>query len=71
VPIAGDQVVDLLLANETLDHRHIDAIVGFAFAASDTADLLFVDAEEHRQLCNPLLEERLLLLKALVPDLLR
>src|SRR5205085_2406860 len=59
VPVAGDEVVDFFLADETLDHRNIDVAVGLAFVAPDTADLLLVDAEEDRQLCNPLLEERL------------
>src|SRR5260370_15500320 len=57
VPIAADEIVDVISVDETLDHRHVKAAVWFALAASDATDLLLIDAEEHCQLRDPLLEK--------------
>src|SRR6266702_1927212 len=42
--VSSDEVFDLLLADETLDHRYIDPAVGLAFTTPDPADLILVDA---------------------------
>ena len=55
----GDEVLDLFLADETLDHCYVEMTVGFSLSAADLTDLLLVDVEEHRQLGNPLPKERL------------
>src|SRR5689334_16962913 len=57
MPIAADEIVDLIPVDETLDHRDVKGTVRIALAASDAANPLLVDAEEHRQLCDPLLEQ--------------
>src|ERR1039457_508188 len=57
MPIAAHKIVDLITVGETLDHRHVKAAVWLALAASDATDLLLVDAEEHGQLRDPLLEK--------------
>jgi len=59
VPIVSDQIVDLILANQALDHGDVESTVGPALATSDSANLLLVDIEENRKLGNPLFEERL------------
>jgi hypothetical protein len=59
VPIVSDQIVDLILANQALDHGDVESTVGPALATSDSANLLLFDIEENRKLGNPLFEERL------------
>ena len=57
--VRRDEVVDAPQAHETLDHRHIQAPSECMLAGADLADSLGGEAEEHGQLGNPLIEERL------------
>ncbi len=57
--ISRDEVGEATQPHETLDHRHIQAPVGRVLAGADLADSLGGQAEEHGQLGNPLIEERL------------
>ena len=57
VPVGGDEVVDLALPHQALDHGDVEVAVGLAAAAADLADLLRFDAQEHRQASDPLLEQ--------------
>lgn len=56
--VAGDEVSDFSLADKALDHSHIEAAVGFGLARTDLTYLLWLDAEEHCQLSDPLVEKR-------------
>src|SRR5439155_23409126 len=45
-------------ANQALEHRNIQGAVVPALPASDPSNLRLVDSEKHRQLGDPLIEER-------------
>ena len=56
--VVRDDILNLLLADEALYHRDVElAIPGF-LARSDLPDLLRLDAQEERQLRQPLVEKR-------------
>src|SRR5207249_6221529 len=56
--VVRDDILNLLLVDEALDHRDVElAIPGF-LARSDLPDLLRLDAQEERQLRQPLVEKR-------------
>ena len=57
VSILGDEFVDSASADEALYHGNVEVAVGFAMATAYSADTLFVDVEEHGELCDPLLEQ--------------
>ncbi len=57
--VVGDDVLDTVLADEALDHRDVEPAVTGLLARSDLADLLRFDAQEQRQLSQPLVEQRL------------
>src|SRR6266511_88346 len=59
VAVSGDDVVDLALPNEALDHRDVDPARALPLPAPDDTDLLARDPEELRQLRDPLVEKRL------------
>ena len=59
VSVAGDEIIDVVVVIETLNHCDIEAAVGLAFPAPDLTDLFCVYTKEDRQLRDPLLEERL------------
>src|SRR6185436_16664402 len=54
-----DQVIDAALADQALDHRHIEAPVRCPLAASDLADVLLLEAEKDGELSHPLIQQRL------------
>src|SRR5439155_18226980 len=45
--------------DETLDHRHVQPAVGSVLAGTNLADGFRSEAQEHGQLGNPLIKERL------------
>jgi len=57
--ITADSIVDPSLADQALNHRNVQAAVQTALSGTDLADVLGLDAEEQRQLRDPLVEERL------------
>lgn len=57
VAVLGDQLVDIVLLDEALDHGDVEGAVGLAMATADPADLLFIDFEEHGKLGDPLFEQ--------------
>ena len=57
--VAGDEIGDGVLAHEALDHRDVDAARGRALRTSDLPDLLSIEAEEQRELRQPLIEKGL------------
>jgi hypothetical protein len=59
VPVARNPIVNRSLADKALNHGYVESAVGSAFAATDLTDAALIDAEEHRQLRDPLVEERL------------
>src|SRR6058998_657537 len=58
VPIRGHDIVYSVLADHTLDHGDVESAVGLALATPYLAHVLLVDAEEHRELGDPLVQER-------------
>ncbi len=59
VSVAGDEVIDVVVVIETLNHCDIEAAVGLALPAPDLTDLFCIYTKEDCQLRDPLLEERL------------
>lgn len=55
--VIADKVIDLAIANQALDQRHIDDPCRLPFPATDDADLLWVDAQEGTQTLYPLGEK--------------
>src|SRR5437773_9433314 len=58
VPIRRDPIIHATLANQALEHRNIQGAVVTALPASDPSNLRLVDSKKHRQLGDPLIEER-------------
>jgi hypothetical protein len=58
VSVAGHDVLDTSLPDEALDHRDVQPAVGLPLTAADLPDFLLPEAQEHRQLRDPLVEER-------------
>ncbi len=56
--VVCDDIFDLLLPDEALDHCHVQFAIAGLLACSDLADLLRLDAEEQGELCQPLVQER-------------
>src|SRR5713226_4838605 len=56
--IRRDPVIHATLANQALKHRNVQRGVVPALPTSDPSDLRLVDSEKHRQLSDPLVEER-------------
>ncbi len=44
--ITRDQIIDFILPNETLDHRHIQHLIWFVLPCPDPPDLFWLDTEE-------------------------
>ena len=59
LPIARDDVINAVLADQALDHGDVNPPGTDAVAAADLADLFLVHSQEHRQLSPPLVQERL------------
>ncbi len=59
VSVPGDEIIDLPLSDEALDHRHIEPAVRFTFAPAHLTHVLLIDSEEHRELRDPLIEKGL------------
>lgn len=59
VSVLGDQLVDMVPLDEALYHGDVEGAVVLSMATADPADLLFIDVEEHGELCDPLLQQRL------------
>src|SRR5436309_11681247 len=57
VSVGGDPVIDPALMDKTLDHCYVEVAVGFSFPTADQADLLLVNAQEHRELSHPLVKK--------------
>ena len=56
--VARNNIFDPLLADEALDHRHVELAIPGLLARSDLADLVRFDAEKEGQLSQPLVENR-------------
>jgi len=56
--VRRNAVGDLPFADQALQHPDIEPTVRLTTTAADLADFLFRDAEEHRKLRHPLVEER-------------
>src|SRR5438093_10926286 len=57
VPIRGHDIVYSVLSYDALDHGDVEPAVGLALATSYLTHLLLVDAEEHRELRDPLVQK--------------
>ena len=55
--VISHDVIDLAIANQALDQRHINDPCRLPFPATDDADLLWVDAQEGTQTLYPLGEK--------------
>ena len=55
--VGGDNVIDLVLANETLDHGNIQATIWFALSTTDLTNILGLEVQKECELSNPLFEE--------------
>lgn len=58
MPVAGDDVVDLLVAKQALDHRDVELAVRLALPAADLTHAFRIDSQEERELRHPLVEQR-------------
>jgi hypothetical protein len=58
MPVAGYQVCHPLPTNQALHHGNVHLAGRFQLSRADPADSLWIQAEEHRELCNPLVEDR-------------
>jgi hypothetical protein len=56
VAVAGQQLVQRLVASEALDHRDVHLALRLATATSDRADRVHIDIEELVQPLDPLLQ---------------
>jgi hypothetical protein len=56
--VVHDDFVHLPVAEEALDHGHVDPASRAALPTPDLANRLRVHAEEQRELCSPLIEQR-------------
>src|SRR5437867_8829722 len=59
VAVRGDQIVNAAQAHKTLDHRYIQLTVGSVLTRADLTDRRWRDPQEHRELCDPLIQQRL------------
>jgi hypothetical protein len=59
VAVVRDEFVDLVVADEALDHGHVDPTRHAALPAPDLADRFRLHAEEHGELRPPLIEQGL------------
>jgi hypothetical protein len=58
LPVGGDHILDLFSTNQALDHRHIEPAVRGLLPRSNLPDFLRLDAQEQRELRQPLVEKR-------------
>jgi len=58
VSVAGHDILDTSLPDQALDHGDVQPAVGLSLASADPPDFLLPEAQEHRQLRDPLVEER-------------
>jgi hypothetical protein len=58
LPVGMHDVVDLPLSHEALDQGDVEATVGSPLSAAELPDLLRLEAQEHAQLRDPLVQER-------------
>jgi hypothetical protein len=59
VAVVCGQLIDRAVADQALDHGHVDPAGDTALPAPDLPDRLRLHAEEHRELRPPLIEQRL------------
>jgi hypothetical protein len=59
VAVCRHQIIDAVQPDETLDHRHVQAAVGGVLPGTNLTDGFGSEPEEHGQLGNPLIQERL------------
>jgi hypothetical protein len=59
VTVAGQQLVERLVASQALDHRDVHLACGLAATAADRPDLVCLEIEELVQVLDPLFEQRL------------
>src|SRR5881628_1603911 len=57
VPVRGHNVVYSVLADHALDHGDVESAITLVLATPYLTHLSFVDAEEHRELGDPLVQE--------------
>lgn len=59
VTVVGKDVVGGFRAHEVLNHRNVELTVWATFACTDLSDVSWIDAEEDRELRDPLIQQRL------------